>query len=661
MSIANKDNKIIQFLLFLILFATYIFANLEIQKIALAEDLMSLSLKWKLFQYASWFIPFFMLLLLVFSGRIRLGFFASPTIRKITAVLLVGLGIGVIVFLYNGAGSYQRFFDGYFMKSLLVAISISCTYTSLKLLSKYQMPVYLFTHTMVIFGSIFVLIRLLETVASTPFSLAWSEGNFIYLASLYFSKRIYGVESAVPYIMSTRHLLEGIPYALGTFSIEFHRGWLVFLNILSVSLFAGSVIKRYKIAAKWQAVFFLWSILYSFQGVIYYNILLSATIVLWGFDSHQKKRSFLLVLIASFFGGMNRINWAFTPPLLAVLIYLLESTTSFPSLRDKIRFLVYPAILFVTGSVVGMVGLFGYYIGYGGYTFQTFLARMQADSLLSRLLPSDTFPLGVILASLLVTIVLWYFIFREWRNSDHPHLFNRRLIVLINLLLFGGSLLVSAKIGGGADLHNMDAYLVSVFITFAGTFLVVFQGQLLPAFLSKWFNKLLLLILFLIPVFWQVNYIDPLRIRTGAQEYPYLNELQTVIAHYQAFDERPVLFVTQRQLLTFGTINNVELVPEYELVDMFEMVMAENEDYLNQFREELAGMTYALIIIDPQPKEIVYGRVFNEESNKWYAQVTQYLYESYDLVYEISLPASPIQIYAAKDIGIERQHSPQPE
>ncbi len=303
-----------------------------------------------------------------------------------------------------------------------------------------------------------------------------------------------------------------------------------------------------------------------------------------------------------------------------------------------------------------MAGLFGYYIGVGGYTFQTFLARMQADSLLSRLLPNDTFSLGVILASLLVTSALWYFIFRRWLKLDQRNPFVFSLVILINLILFAGSLLVSAKIGGGADLHNMDAYLVSVFITFAYLAFPVFQKDDWQALSIKLADKIILIVLFLIPVFWQVNFIIPVKIRTYSQEVTYLNELQTVIDHYQTFDNRPVLFVTQRQLLTFNAIRNVRLVPEYELVDTFEMVMAENESYLDQFRQALNNKTYSLIIIDPQPKEIVYGRVFNEELNKWYTQVTKTLYDNYDMAYEIKLPVSPIQIYAAKDISTGTQH-----
>jgi tRNA uridine 5-carbamoylmethylation protein Kti12 len=86
------------------------------------------------------------------------------------------------------------------------------------------------------------------------------------------------------------------------------------------------------------------------------------------------------------------------------------------------------------------------------------------------------------------------------------------------------------------------------------------------------------------------------------------------------------------------------------------MVMAENQNYLDQLRQEIKNETFSLIIIDPQPKETVFGRIFNEESNKWYTQVTKTLYDYYDLVYEIKLPASPIQIYGAKDISTGTQH-----
>ncbi|MAT42033.1 MAG: hypothetical protein CL609_06800 [Anaerolineaceae bacterium] len=656
MNIESKKSNLIHFFIFAILLITSIFTNLEVQKIALTEELMELSLKWRIFQYISWLIPTFFLLVLLFGNRLKFSFLSNPFLRKTTAVILFFMGLFFLLFLYTGAGSYQRFFTYFVTKAFLAWVGIILIYYAVYLITSQNNIFYLFLNTIVVVGFIFIILRLAETIASTPFSLAWSEGSFIYLASTYFSKRIYGIETSIPYIMSTRHLLEGIPFLLGNFSITFHRAWLVFLNLFSVIFFALSVIKRFNITKKWRMLIFFWSILYVFQGVIYYNILLSATIVIWGFNKDHKLRSFFIVLLASLFGGMNRINWAFTPPLLAVLIYLLENEETLPSLRDKIKFLLYPIYLFVFGSLIGLAGLFGYYVGIGGYSFNTFLARMQADSLLSRLLPSDTFPLGVILASLLVTSALWYFIIRGWIKSDNKNIFTFGLVLLINLVLFAGSLLVSAKIGGGADLHNMDAYLVSVLITFCYFLFPSIQKTENSIAFSHWRDNFVLIVLFLIPVFWQVNYINPYKIRSYSQEVTFLNELQTILDHYQTFDDRPILFVTQRQLLTFNAIKNVELVPEYELVDTFEMVMADNQAYLDQLRQDIKNETFSLIIIDPQPKETVYGRIFNEESNKWYAQVTNTLYDYYDLVYEIKLPASPIQIYGAKDISTDTQH-----
>ena len=103
-----------------------------------------------------------------------------------------------------------------------------------------------------------------------------------------------------------------------------------------------------------------------------------------------------------------------------------------------------------------------------------------------------------------------------------------------------------------------------------------------------------------------------------------------------------VLFITERQLLTFGILKGIPLVEKFETVFLMEMAMSGNENYLNEFHERLNEKNYALIITDQQ--RINYkGREypFGEENDVWVAQVTVPLLRNYQR--EILF----------KDIGIE--------
>jgi hypothetical protein len=62
-----------------------------------------------------------------------------------------------------------------------------------------------------------------------------------------------------------------------------------------------------------------------------------------------------------------------------------------------------------------------------------------------------------------------------------------------------------------------------------------------------------------------------------------------------------VLFLNQRHLLTFDKIKDVPLVPDYELVFLMEMAMANNLAYLDEFHENISDQRYTMIVSEPLP------------------------------------------------------------
>ena len=82
-----------------------------------------------------------------------------------------------------------------------------------------------------------------------------------------------------------------------------------------------------------------------------------------------------------------------------------------------------------------------------------------------------------------------------------------------------------------------------------------------------------------------------------------------------------VLFISERQLLTFGELD-MPIVPEYEKVFLMEMAMGNNEDYLRFFRQKLEEHAFVAIVSDPLSTNIQgSNRSFADENNAWVEQV----------------------------------------
>ncbi|MCK7481598.1 MAG: hypothetical protein M0C28_33790 [Candidatus Moduliflexus flocculans] len=92
---------------------------------------------------------------------------------------------------------------------------------------------------------------------------------------------------------------------------------------------------------------------------------------------------------------------------------------------------------------------------------EAFTSSFTSDLLWYRLWPNENFPLGVIPAILILSgPLLLVILLAARRNSLHGIRWLGLSAML--LALFAGSAVVSTKIGGGGDLHNMDTYAVLV-------------------------------------------------------------------------------------------------------------------------------------------------------------------------------------------------------
>jgi hypothetical protein len=78
-----------------------------------------------------------------------------------------------------------------------------------------------------------------------------------------------------------------------------------------------------------------------------------------------------------------------------------------------------------------------------------------------------------------------------------------------------------------------------------------------------------------------------------------------------------VLFITERQLITFDYVHGVTLVPEYEQSELMEMAMSRNRPYLEQFYADLRERRFALIIAEDQKFTQQKQGAFVEENVAW--------------------------------------------
>jgi hypothetical protein len=273
-----------------------------------------------------------------------------------------------------------------------------------------------------------------------------------------------------------------------------------------------------------------------------------------------------------------------------------------------------------------------------------FTSSFTSDLLWYRLWPNENFPMGVIPAILFVSGPLLAIVILAARQWKALHAI--RWLGLIGMLvaLFAGSAVVSTKIGGGGDLHNMDAYAVLISIValyfFSGRVHVEsgeMQMQIRPA--PVWAVALITPILFLIPM------LNP---------YPVYNEGRNQEAHQQLIDvvnkagkTGPVLLINDRQLVALGDVN-VPLVYDYEVVTLMEMAMSGNQTYLNKFYTDLANQRFAAIVATKQNLGIKQEGVFMEENNVWNTYVSPYILCYYESTTTVEADGTRLEVYTPR-------------
>lgn len=477
-------------------------------------------------------------------------------------------------------------------------------------------------------------------VTSFPFSLAWSEASRYYYASLPYARWLYGFDIPLSSLHPSRYLLQSVPFLVPNSTLLLSRIWQVSLWIVMPVLTGFALSRRFHLS-KAHAVFgALWAALFMLQGPVYYHLLLCVIPVLWAFDSRRFWRTLSIVALASVWAGLSRINWIPVPAMLAVAMYVMERPVCevgdprSARGRDAVKlwrdYLWKPAVWGIVGLAVAFAAQEAYVQVSGHEDTSAFSSSFTSALLFYRLLPNPTYPLGVLPTILLVTapqlIWLGYFTHRKGREW---HFLRPLALVVMLLVLFVGGMVVSSKIGGGSNIHNLDAYLVLIMLITAYSWMGRFASEDVAAARPVRRHWAMLLLIVLVPVIFNLQIANPFFRRDMAQAEFDLNKLRPIVQQYAA--EGEVLFITQRQLLVYDLIPGVPLVPDYELLTLSEMAISNNQTFLNRFYEDLRKHRFVLIVVDPQNGRIQDPRKdgFAEENNAWVTHITGPLMQYY--------------------------------
>jgi len=225
---------------------------------------------------------------------------------------------------------------------------------------------------------------------------------------------------------------------------------------------------------------------------------------------------------------------------------------------------------------------------------------LSQELLWYRLWPNLSYPLGILPAISLVSgpflaYIIWSM--RGWKQRWYL----LRWIGLAGMLLvlFVGGVIVSVKIGGGTNLHNLDAFLtillfIGVYI-FYGKF-VDLRGEGKP--IKPGWQLLSLIVL--IPAVFAITYGGQLVSFDLVEVEDNLNLLQSYVDQAK-LDDGEILFVSERQLLTYNYIEDVPLVHDYEQMILMEMAMADNQAYLESFKKDLRSYRFSMIVHNHLP------------------------------------------------------------
>ncbi len=607
----------------------------------------------------------------VLSFRARLG-----AIRWILAVLFLFIPVYFLQYTFWG-----KVLHGPFLRILLAGFSsILLGWVLTKDRNSFiNWPAGL--TALVLVSGTYTLFVSLSEVTSYPFSLGWSEGNRLWDYSILFGRHLYNFPSdkPIPVLLDIgRQFIGGVPFLIPDVTIWQARLWIALMDVIPYLVLGWAAFRLTKKNIGRWVLAGIWAFTFVRQGPIHPPLLICAIVVALVWE-RPLWLAIPLIAVTGFFAETSRFTWLFAPAMWAVMLEFGGAAAQNQWLDKRI---------WSRAASVGIAGVLGGYavpfwlpgllqwarsLGESasvapGVPVDTVVTPVTVSAISSsvsdqpllwyRLLPNSTYGEGILLGLALavlplIAILIYLAVTRRWKLNPL-----QRLAIVLPLLAFlGVGLIVSVKIGGGGDLHNLDMFIIGLMFAGAiawrnGAFQWIDEIQSVPVWI-----KFIMVALILIPGYQPLLHMAPISIAEDITtvatladivEDPLPNPLPDTLPSEEdaskalegvqrevakAAQTGEILFMDQRQLLTFGYID-VPLIPEYDKKILINEALSANVLYFADFYRDLKNRRFSLIITNPVNRRLdkTEGH-FSEENNAWVKWVTTPLlcyYESLD-------------------------------
>ncbi len=555
---------------------------------------------------------------------------------------LLFLALPLIIFQFTGLGVV---ISGYYIRLSIVTLCMAAfaflfTRSDADFITWKAIFVSVF-----LFSAVITIIAQFTNVLEYPFSLGWSEGNRLWDYSTLFGRDryVYPADAPLtPYLDFGRQLIGGLSFLWPGLTITGARFWVNFTNVFPYLLLGWIVFQTPKKEDRltWF-VMGIWAFTFLRQASIHPPLLVSAIllVLVW-------RRSLWVavpvIIAAAYFAAISRFTWTFAIGIWAVMLEFG---------MDQLRAGVVEKRTWIRSIAMGLAGIFGGFVlpkivGFfqgqsnAGVSASQITAHLRIQPLLwYRLLPNATYDDGVLQGMLkialpLVIVLIYFACSGRWVLNIWQKL--AFILPLFAFLIVG--LIVSTKVGGGGDLHNLDMFFIGLLFVAVVAWFNGGRQWVRDVDAQPFFIRLMLIALIATPLVSCISWLSPssysgdttwLLTLRGAKnqgelgllpEQDQIDKVLNVIRAETADAQKrgDVLFMDQRQLLTFGYVQGVPLIPDYEKKIVMDHAMSQKVDYFTQFYRDLASHRFSLIVSDPLRVPVKTSRVgFGEENNAW--------------------------------------------
>ncbi len=484
----------------------------------------------------------------------------------------------------------QYRFVAYLITSVIAAIFLTSDNRKLISLPKLTLA-FLFS------GFLFVLTMYYHNIVTYPFSLSWAEGNRMWYHSLLFGRDRYNhTDDQIIYPLTTpgRQTLWGLAYLIPGLSIWGIRLWTAIVWTVPYIILGLMLFKNKEDSQNLMLLTSMWVLLFLQQGQILPPIVLCAILVA---GSRRKNilLSFVLVGLSGYYAHLSRFTWVLAPAMWIGMWTLGKATLEKNTISKKIwvRAIILVIAGLIGGVILPLVLKTDQALTAGGIS----TSLTQHPLIWSRLWPTPTFAPGIVLGLLIAITPVLIFLGHMLITKSLRLNFWQSLAIgggLLAFLVVG--LIASVKMGGGGDLHNLDLFLIG--LLFVGD-VAWDKGGL------EWIQKqdkslwkmVIPLMAVLLPIIQPLANSQRLDLPDKEITQIMLEDISDKVSSAAINGE--VLFLDQRQLLTFGYVEKIPLVDEYPKKIVMNKAMEEDKIYFEGFYRDLANHRFSLIITQP--------------------------------------------------------------